>query len=101
MCLQLTCEIGSFVDVCKGIIVCETQLLVKVVPGPCFAKTNISSMCFPIALQYNNGPQLEIANFYCEINGKGNKLTAALTALLGCWTSADLLSIDCVNLFGK
>ena len=58
-------------------------------------------MCFPIALQYNNGPQLEIANFYCEINGKGNKLTAALTALLGRWTSADLLSIDCVNLFGK
>ena len=59
-------------------------------------------MCFPIALQYNNGPQLEIANFYCEINGKGNKLSsAALTALLGWWTSADLLSIDCVNLFGK
>lgn len=99
MCLLLTCQIRPLVDVCEGVIVGEAQLLVKIVPGSCFAKTNISSMCFPIALQYNDGPQLEIANFYCEINGKGNKLTAQ-----HCWDgqlyiSWALSSIDCVNLF--
>ena len=96
-CFSLTCEISALVDVCEGIVVCEAQFLIKIVPGSCFSKTNISSMCFPIALQYNNGPQLEIANFYCEINRKENKLAA----LLG-WTIVDLhLSIDCINLFGK
>ena len=89
--LCLTCEICPLIDVCEGVIVCEAQFLIKIVPGPCFSKTNISSMCFPIALQYNNGPQLEIANFYCEINGKENKLAALLR-----WTIVDLLlSIDC------
>ena len=80
MCLLLTCQIGPLINVCESVIVCEAQLLVKIVSGSCFAKINISSMCFPIALQYNDGPQLEIANFYCEINGKGNKLVA-----LHCW----------------
>ena len=52
MCNFLTCKISSLVNVGEGIIVCEAQFLVKVIPCSCFSEQimSIISNCITIDL---------------------------------------------------